>query len=113
MRPAGLEIRFCEPRIDPADQITAGDIADEQEQAEGRLVEAAISQVVARQRAGRLVVGLAAGPRPLFVATVVELPVAVQLGAGGPKLEILADRRPGRLAVVVDVLLCDGVSDAL
>jgi hypothetical protein len=58
--PTGRAHLLC--RVDPADQVTVGNVADEQEQRIGGLVEVAVSQVMARQRTAVNVLGLGTGP---------------------------------------------------
>ena len=79
----GRRVRRLQPLVDPADQIAVGKVANEQVQRIGGLVEVAVAQVMGRQRTAADVIGLGAGPAQLAVAAVVELPVALELGAGG------------------------------
>ena len=60
--------RGGELSLDPADQVVAGNIADEQVQRIGGLVKAAVAQVMGRQRTIDDVVWLGAGPA-CFVVT--------------------------------------------
>ena len=53
--------------VDPADQIPIGNVANEQVQRIGGLVEAAVAQVMGRQRTAADVIGLGAGPTELGV----------------------------------------------
>ena len=69
------------PIIDPADQVTIGDIPNEQIQAIGHLVEMAVSQPMRWQRTSGNVVRLGAGAARLLVSAVVKMPVALQLRA--------------------------------
>lgn len=55
-RPIGLS----EPAIEPGDQVPAGDVSAEQEQAVGQLVQATIPEPMGWQRAGREMIGLGA-----------------------------------------------------
>ena len=75
------KVGIGEPPVDPADEIAVGDIAHEQEQAVGRLVEPAVAQIVGRQWASRKMVRLGATPLDLLVPAMVEVPVALQLRA--------------------------------
>src|SRR4029077_16915820 len=78
---AGL-LRLVEGGVDPADQIAFGNIADEQIEAIGNLVEMAVSQGMGWQRAGVDVVRLSAGAARLLVPAVMEVPIALQFWAG-------------------------------
>jgi hypothetical protein len=78
-----LGIHRTELCIDPGDEIAVGDIAHEQEQAVGHLVQVAVAQRLARQWAGGDVARLRAGAGSFTVLTVVEPPVAAELGQEG------------------------------
>ena len=99
--------------IDPADQITVNNVADEQEQGVGGLVEVAVSQVVARQRAGANVIGLGTGRAGLFVAAAMEMPVALELGATDAAAELLVNVAPRRSPVFLHVVVGNLIGDAL
>ena len=99
--------------VDPADQIAVGKVADEQEQGVGGLVEVAIPQVMARQRAAANVLGLGTGPAGLFVAAAMEMPVALELGATDASAELLVNVAPLRPAVPLHVIVGDPIGDAL
>ena len=86
-----LIVRLVQPVIDPADQIAIGNVANEQVEAVGNLVEVAVSQAMGWQRAGRDVVRLGAGAARLLVSAGVEMPIGFQLRAGWPFGQILAD----------------------
>jgi len=68
---------------------------------------------LARQGASGDVARLSAGRRPFAVSTVVEPPVAVQLGAGGVAGQAGPDARPARLAMALHVIVSDAIGDAL
>jgi hypothetical protein len=99
--------------VDPADQVAVGKVADEQEQRIGGLVEVAIPQVMARQRAAANVLGLGTGPAGLFVSAAMEMPVGLELGATDTSAELLVDVAPGRPAVPLHVIVGDRIGDAL
>ena len=75
-------VSFSEARVDPTNQIACRHVPDEQEQAVGGLVEPAIAQAMRGQGTVWQVLGLGAGARALVVSAVVEMPVALKLGAG-------------------------------
>jgi hypothetical protein len=83
---AGL-VRLVEAMIDPADEVAVGNVANEQIEAVGNLVEVAVSQAVSRQGARRDVVRLGAGT-VRFLSASVEMPI---LWAGWPLGQILTD----------------------
>ena len=99
--------------VHPADQIATGKVADEQKQRVGGLVEVAIAQVMARQRAAADVIGLGAGPAGFFVAAAVEMPVALELGAPDASTELLVNVGPGRSPVLLHVVVGNLIGDAL
>ena len=68
-QPVGTSRAICrlQPLVDPADQIAIGNVANEQVQRIGGLVEAAVAQVMGRQRTAADVIGLGAGPTQLGV----------------------------------------------
>jgi hypothetical protein len=80
-------------------------IANEQEQGVGGLVEVAIPQVMARQRAAAYVIGLGTGPAGLFVSAAMEMPVALELGATDSLAELLVNVAPGRPPVLLHVIV--------
>ena len=110
---AAGSIGLVQPVIDPADQVAVGNVANEQVQAVGDLVEVAVSQLMGWQRAGRNVVRLGAGAAGLLVAAVMKMPIGLQLRAGRPLGQILQTVAPGRSAMVCHVIGGDLVRDAL
>ena len=86
-----LIVRLVEAVIDPADQVAVGNVANEQVQAVGNLIQVAVSQAVSRQGARRDVVRLGAGAARLLVSAGMEMPIGFQLWAGWPPDQILAD----------------------
>ena len=99
--------------MDPADQVVAGDVADEQVQRISSLVEAAVAQVVGRQRTMVDVVWLGAGSARLVVPAAVEIPVALKLGAAGVVGQRRFDFVPTHPAVLVHVARSHPVGNAL
>jgi hypothetical protein len=112
-RPGSAGISFGQAAVDPSHQVAIGQIANEQEQAVGGLVQAAIAQRVQRQRTGGEMGGLIAGPADLAIPAVVKMPVALQLGARWYGVQICRDAGPGQNAVAVHVLAGNGISDPL
>ena len=55
-----------EPALEPGDEVAGHHVPEEEEQAVGELVQPTVSQLMLRQRADRQVVGLGAGPVPLW-----------------------------------------------
>ena len=105
--------RHLELPVDPADQVAIGNVANEQEQGIGHLVEPTVPQVVGRQRAGGNVVGLGAGSAALVVPAAVEMPVALELWASGLAATLASISAHWRPAVPLHVFLGDLVRDAL
>jgi hypothetical protein len=68
--------------IDPADQVAIGNVANEQIQAIGYLVQVAVFQAMGWQGARRDVVRLGAGTARFLVSAVMEMPIALQFWAG-------------------------------
>ena len=62
--------------IDPADQVAVGNVANEQVQAVGNLIQVAVSQAMGRQRARCDVVRLGAGAARFLVSAAMEMPIA-------------------------------------
>jgi hypothetical protein len=76
-----LGIHGTQLSINPAHEIVIGDIPHEQEQAVRHLVQAAVAQRMAGQRAAVDVVGLSTRIGPFTVLAIVEPPVAAELRA--------------------------------
>ena len=91
--------------VDPADQVAVGNVADEQEQGIGGLVEVAIPQVMARQRTSANVLGLGTGPAGLFVSAAMEMPVGLELGADRSRGRASGQSRHRRPAMPLHVLI--------
>src|SRR3984893_310686 len=100
-------------RVDPADQVTVGNVADEQEQGIGGLVQAPVSQNVLRQRTASDMIRLGAGPADLVVPAIMEVPVALELGTAGAAAELLLNVAPRRPAMPLHVIVGDLIRDAL
>ncbi len=77
---ASLSVRRLQALVDPPDQIPIGNVANEQVQRIGDLVEAAVAQIVGRQRTAADVIGLGARSAELVVVAGMEVPVALELG---------------------------------
>jgi hypothetical protein len=87
-------VGFSQLPVDPADQITIGDVADEQIKRIGGLVEPTVAQVVARHWATVDMIGLGTSAADLVVPATMVVPVALELGAGaGIELGALMHRR--------------------
>ena len=110
---SGLVVRLVQPVIDPADQIAVGNVANEQVEAVGNLVEVAVSQAMGWQRAGGDVVRLGAGAARLLVSAGMKIPIGFQLRASWLPGQILADRAPSRLAMPTHVICGNLVRDPL
>jgi hypothetical protein len=106
-------ISSTESLVDPSDQVAVTDIPDEQKQGIGHLVEAAVPQVVGWQRAGSNMVGLGAGPADLVEPAAMEVPVALELGAGGTSAQLSSDIGPGHVPMRLHVGFGDLIRDAL
>src|SRR6266404_1970094 len=84
---AGQPVRTCrnirrlQPLVDPANQITIGNVANKQVERIRDLVEVAVAQVMGRDWTTADVIGLGAGSAELVISTAVEVPVALQLRA--------------------------------
>ncbi len=73
----------------------------------------AVAQVVGWQRTAADVMRLGAGSAELLVCTAVEVPVALELGAGGTLGKFLVDIVPLHIAVLLHVVVGDLIGDAL
>ena len=99
--------------VHPADQIAFGNIANEQEQRVGGLVQAAIAQVMGRQRTSADMIGLGTGPADLVVAAAVEMPVALELGATDAWARFWSMSAQVRWPVLLHIVVSDLIRDAL
>jgi hypothetical protein len=99
--------------VDPADEVTVGDVADEQIQRIGGLIESAIAEPGSGQRAIREVVGLGACEPALVVPAIVKMPVAAQLGTGRSFSQAALDHMPRGETVAIHEVLRDLVRNAL
>ena len=86
-----LVVRLVEAVIDPADQVAFGNVANEQVQAVGNLIQVAVSQAMGRQRAAGDVVWLGAGAARFLVSAGMEMPIGLQLWAGWSPGQIFAN----------------------
>ena len=75
-------VRLLQAVIDPANQVTLGDVPNEEVEAVSKLVEMAVSQAVRWQRAFCNVVRLGAGAFRFLVSAIVKMPIGFQLRAG-------------------------------
>jgi hypothetical protein len=75
-------VSFSEAGVDPTDQIVGSDVPDEQEQAVGGLVEPTVAEAMGGEGTAWQVLGFRTGTRALVISAVVEMPVALKLGAG-------------------------------
>jgi hypothetical protein len=102
-----------QPLVNPADQIPIGNVANEQLDGIGGLVEVAVAQVMGREWTAAHVIGLGAGSAELGVSAAMEVPVALELGAGGTLGKFLVDIVPLHIAVLLHVVVGDLIGDAL
>ena len=105
--------RFADVRWGSIATFPVGNVANEQIQAVGKLIEVAVSQPMGWQRAGADVIRLGAGVVRFLVSAVVKLPIGFQLRARWAPGEIFADRGPGRTAMPVHVIFSDLVRNPL
>jgi hypothetical protein len=80
--------------VDPADQVGIGNVANEQEQRAGHLVEPTVAQLLGRQGTSVDVIRLCTCPAHLVISTVVEVPIAFELGASGTGGKLAVDVGP-------------------
>src|SRR5208282_6132680 len=73
--------RFADVRWGSIATFPVGNVANEQIQAVGKLIEVAVSQPMGWQRAGADVIRLGAGVVRFLVSAVVKLPIGFQLRA--------------------------------
>src|SRR4051794_37752046 len=99
--------------INPAHEVTAREVANEQIEAVGGLIEPAITKSVTGHRAGAEMLRLGAGEAAFVVPAVLVGPISSEFGAGRGMPEAGLDITPGRNAVFVDVLLGYLVRDSL
>ena len=110
---SGLPGRHIQPPVDPADEVAACDVTDEQMQGICRLVQPTVAQPMIGQWAARQVIGLGAGVPGLVVSAVVKLPVAFELRAAWLSTQVAGNDLPGGLAVALHVVVGDLVGDPL
>jgi hypothetical protein len=109
----GVPGRHSQLPVDPADQVAASHVANEQVQGIRRLVQPTVAQPMVGQWAARQVVGLGAGVPGLVVPAVVKMPVAFELRATWLSTQVGCNHLPGGLAVALDIMEGDLVGDAL
>ncbi len=105
-------IGFCQLPVYPANQVSFGDVSDEQQQGIRDLVQAAVAQLVPGQWTAREMLWSAAGASTLPVAAIREAPVAFQFWAGSV-FETDLDFCQTRKAMPLDVATRNLVRDAL
>ena len=108
-----MVVRLAQAVIDPADQVAVGNVANEQVQAVGNLIEMAVSQAMGWQRASRYVVRLGTGVARLVVSSAMKVPIGFQFWASWSFSQIFADRVPSRLAVSAHVICGNLIRDPL
>jgi hypothetical protein len=106
-------VSFSEVGVDPTDQVTSRDVPDEQVQGVCDLVEPAIARAMGGQGTARQVLGFRTGARALVIPAVVEMPVALKLGAGWGSCEVPGDVVPGGPAVSRHIIVGNPVRNAL
>jgi hypothetical protein len=99
--------------VDPADQIAVGDVPNEQEERVGHLVEPTVAQLVGWQGTSVNVIRLRTRSADLVVPTIVEMPVACELGASRTRGDLGVDIGPSGPPVAFHVVGGDLVRDAL
>ena len=102
-----------QPLVDPADQIAVGNVANEQVERIGELVQVAVAQVVGRQRTVADVIGLGASPAELGVPAGVKVPVAFEFWASGAVGQFFVDVLPSQITVLLHVVVGNLIGDAL
>ena len=109
----GLPGSGIQPPVEPADEITVGNVANEQMQRVGGLVQPTVAQPVVGQWAAWQMVEFGAGVPALVVPAVVKLPVASELRTTRCAAKIALNRLPSCQAMALHVVGCDLVGDAL
>jgi len=99
--------------IDPADEIAASNVPDEQKEAVGGLVKSPIPELWARYRAGVDMIGLGTGEAALVVPAARVVPIGVELLAGGRSLEACIHRGPGCGPMLLHVASGNSIRDSL
>src|SRR5205823_6093951 len=106
-------VRRLQPVVDPADQIPFGNVANEQVEGIGGLVEVAVAQVMGRDWTTADMLGLGAGSAELGISAAMEMPVALELGAGDALGKFLVDVLPLDITVLLHIVVGDLIRDAL
>jgi hypothetical protein len=99
--------------VDPADEVAACNVADEQVQGVRRLVQPTVTQPVIGQWAAWQMVEFGAGVPGLAVPAAVKLPVASELRTTRCAAKIALNRLPSCQAMALHVVGRDLVGDAL
>jgi hypothetical protein len=108
-----LGIHSAQLSVNPADEIIIGNIPHEQKQAVRHLVEAAVPERVARQRAVVDVAGLSARAGSFVVPAVIEPPIPRKLRARWRSRQRLDNVGPPHAAMLGHVPGRDSVRDPL
>ena len=106
-------IDVCQPAVDPADDVAISQIAHEQEEAVGGLVQPAVAQIMSRQGAVGPMLGVGARVRVLPVPAILEQPVALELRAARLIGECGGDVLPSDPAMLLHVAISNAVRHAL
>jgi hypothetical protein len=99
--------------VDPANEIAASYVSDEQKEAVGGLIKPPIAEARTRHRADVDMVGLGAGEAALVVPAALVAPEAMELLTGGRCLEACLYFGPGCGPVLLHVAPGNSVRDAL
>jgi hypothetical protein len=99
--------------IDPANEIAASDVPDEQKEAVGGLIKPPIPEAWTRYRAGIDMIGLGTGEATLVVPAARVVPVGLEFPAGRRRLEACLHFGPGCGAMLVHVAPGNPVRDTL
>ena len=99
--------------INPINNVATGNVANEQEQTIGGLVEAAVPQAMPGQGALVEVIRLGACLKSLVVLAACEPPIPLQLMAAGLLPKRSFNLRPRYVAVAINVPVSDCIRDPL
>ena len=114
----GLSNRACrlcgsQPPVDPADEVAASNVAQEEVKTIGRLVQPAVAKAMAGQWACLNMLRLGAAAAAFVVAAAIEHPVVRQSRAGRFPSKSRGDLVPADGAVRLDIAFGDTVGDTL
>lgn len=99
--------------IDPANEVAASDVSDEQKEAVGGLIKPPIPEAWTRYGAGVDMLGLGTGEASLVVPAALVVPVGGELLAGGRFLKACLDLEPGCGPMLLHVAPGNSVRDTL